>query len=232
MIDCIIPARTASTRFPNKIFAEVKEKAVLQHCIDNAMKCADISKVWVAADEYDDIWAPNLIKTKKIHNTCTSRVAEACIQSDADYFVNLQSDEPCVTPDMISEVIRKMLELREGMVQCCYPLTDEERSNVNVVKAVISNGEIVYLTRTPDRELMDSPNLVGINGLYAYDLGTIMDYPEYDLNLVNAHKGLDTLAFIGKVSVIPFMIPERTPAVDVPSDIKLVEEYLDRQKDS
>ena len=231
MIDCIIPARTASTRFPNKIFAEVKEKAVLQHCIDNAMKCADISKVWVAADEYDDIWAPNLIKTKKIHNTCTSRVAEACIQSDADYFVNLQSDEPCVTPDMISGVIRKMLELQEGMVQCCYPLTDEERSNVNVVKAVISNGEIIYLTRTPDRELMDSPNLIGINGLYAYDLGTIMDYPEYDLNLVNAHKGLDTLAFIGKVPVIPFMIPERTPAVDVPSDIKLVEEYLDRQKD-
>ena len=228
MIDCIIPARTGSTRFPSKIFAEVNGKAVLNHCIDNAKQCTDLKNVWVAADEYDDIWAPNLIKTKKIHNTCTSRVAEAVIQTDADYFVNLQSDEPCVTADMISGVIRKMLELQEGMVQCCYPLTDEERSNINVVKAVISNGKIVYLTRTPDRELMDSPNLVGINGLYAYDLGTIMNYPEYDLNLVNAHKGLDTLAFIGKVDVIPYMIDERTPAVDVPDDIKLVEEYLDR----
>lgn len=228
MIDCIIPARTGSTRFPNKIHAKVNGKTVLHHCIDNATQCTDLKNVWVAADEYDDIWAQKLIKTKKIHNTCTSRVAEAVIQTDADYFVNLQSDEPCVTADMISGVIRKMLELSEGMVQGCYPLTDEERSNVNVVKAVISNGKIVYLTRTPDRELMDSPNLVGINGLYAYDLGTIMDYPEYDLNLVNAHKGLDTLAFIGKVEVIPYMIDERTPAVDVPDDIKLVEEYLDR----
>ena len=232
MIECIIPARTASTRFPNKIFAEIKGKSMLQHCIDNANACADINKVYVAADEYDSIWAPNLIKTKKIHNTCTSRVAEAVIQADADYIVNLQSDEPCVTPDMISGIIRKMFETNAGMVQCCYPLTDEERSNVNVVKAVISNGKIVYLTRTPDRELMDSPNLVGINGLYAYDLGTIMDFPNYDQNLVSAHKGLDTLAFIGMVDVIPYMISERTPAVDLPSDIKLVENYLDKQKNS
>ena len=227
MIECIIPARTASTRFPNKIFAEIKGKSVLQHCIDNANACADINKVYVAADEYDSIWAPNLIKTKKIHNTSTSRVAEAVIQADADYIVNLQSDEPCVTPDMISGIIRKMFETNAGMVQCCYPLTDEERSNVNVVKAVISNGKIVYLTRTPDRELMDSPNLVGINGLYAYDLGTIMNFPNYDQNLISAHKGLDTLAFIGMVDVIPYMISARTPAVDVPSDIELAEKYLE-----
>jgi CMP-2-keto-3-deoxyoctulosonic acid synthetase len=118
------------------------------------------------------------------------------------------------------------------MVQCCYPLTEEERSNINVVKAVINNGKIIYLTRTPDRELMYSPNLVGINGLYVYDLGVIMNFPEYDQELVYAHKGLDTLAFIGIVDVIPYMISERTPAVDVPSDIKLVEKYLDRQKNS
>ena len=232
MIDCVIPARTASTRFPNKIFAEVKGKSVLNHCMDNAKACLDISKVWVAADEYDDIWTPNLIKTKKIHDTCTSRVAEAATHSDADYIVNLQSDEPCVTPEMISGIIRKMFETNARMVQCCYPLTDEERSNVNVVKAVISNDKIVYLTRTPDRELMDSPNLVGINGLYVYDTKTIMNFPKYDQNLVRAHKGLDTLAFIGVVDVIPYMIKERTPAVDVPSDIKLVEKYLDRQKNS
>lgn len=228
MIDCIIPARTASTRFPNKIFAEINGKSMLQHCIDNATACPDVSKVWVAADEYDDIWASNLIKTKKIHNTCTSRVAEAAIQTDADYIVNLQSDEPCVTPDMISGIIRKMFETNAEMVQCCYPLTEEERSNANVVKAVISNGKIIYLTRTPDRELMYSPNLVGINGLYVYDLGAIMNFPKYDQELVSAHKGLDTLAFIGIIDVIPYMIKERTPAVDVPGDIKLAENYLDR----
>lgn len=228
MIDCIIPARTQSTRFPNKIFAEVKGKSVLNHCIENAKACPDINTVWVAADEYDDIWAPNLIKTKKIHNTCTSRVAEAVIQTDADYIVNLQSDEPCVTPDIITGIIRTLFATNAEMVQCCYPLTDEERKNPNVVKAVINNNKIIYLTRNPDKELMDSPNLVGINGLYVYDLSAIMEFPQFDQALVNAHKGLDTLAFIGAIDVIPYMIEERTPAVDVPSDIKLVEKYLDR----
>ena len=228
MIDCIIPARTASTRFPNKIFAEVKGKSVLKHCIDNAKACPDISKVWVAADEYDDIWVPNLIKTKKIHDTCTSRVAEAAMQTDADYIVNLQSDEPCVTPDMITGMISTMFKTNAGMVQGCYPLTEEEKANPNVVKAVVSNGKIVYLTREPDKEIMYSENLVGINGLYVYDTKTIVDFPKYDQNLVNAHKGLDTLAFIGQVDVIPYMLSERTPAVDVPGDIELVEKYLDK----
>lgn len=228
MIDCIIPARTGSTRFPNKIFAEVNGKSVLQHCIDNATACTDINKVYVAADEYDSIGAPNLIKTTKDHTTCTSRVAEAARHSNADYIVNLQSDEPCVTPEMISGIIRKMFIEGGQMVQCCYPLTPEEQENVNVVKAVINNGKIIYLTRTPEPELIGTPNLVGINGLYVYDISTIVMFPTFDQKLVNAHKGLDTLSFIGVVDVFPYMIDERTPAVDVPSDIKLVEEYLDR----
>lgn len=226
MIDCIIPARLNSTRFPNKILAKVNNKSVLQHCIDNATACPDINKVYVASG--DDLHYPNVIKTFLDHSTCTSRVAEAAMQTDADYIVNLQSDEPCVTPDMITGMISTMFKTNAGMVQGCYPLTEEEKTNPNVVKAVVSNGKIVYLTRKPDKEIMYSENLVGINGLYVYDTKTIVDFPKYDQNLVNAHKGLDTLAFIGQVDVIPYMLSERTPAVDVPGDIELVEKYLDR----
>ena len=226
MIDCIIPARLGSTRFPNKILAEVNGKSVLQHCIDNATFCLDIANVYVASG--DDLDYPNVIETFLDHNTCTSRVAEAALKSTADYIVNLQSDEPCVTSDMITGMINTLFKTNAGMVQGCYPLTEEEKANPNVVKAVISNGKIVYLTREPDKEIMYSENLVGINGLYVYDTKTIIDFPKYDQNLVNAHKGLDTLAFIGQVDVVPYMLSERTPAVDVPGDIELVEKYLDK----
>ena len=226
MIDCIIPARLSSTRFLNKILAKINGKSVLQHCIDNASACPDIRNVYVAS--CDDLDYPNVIKTFLDHSTCTSRVAEAALKTPADYIVNLQSDEPCVTPDMITGIIKTMFQTNAGMVQGCYPLTEEEKANPNVVKAVISNGKIVYLAREPDKEIMYSENLVGINGLYVYDAETIIDFPKYDQNLVNAHKGLDTLAFIGQVDVVPYMLSERTPAVDVPDDIKLVENYMDR----
>ena len=227
MIDCIIPARLESTRFPSKVLAEVKGKSVLQHCVDNANSAKDIRRVWIASNCVSLLDPEGGLLTGDHHETCTSRVSQAAWDVKADYIVNLQSDEPCVTGDMIDDMIKYMFQKNARVVQCCYPLTDEERGNINVVKAVISNGKIIYLTRTPDRELMHSPNLVGINGLYCYDISTIRSFNSYDQELTTRHKGLDTLAFIGIVDVYPFMIEERTPAVDIPSDIELVEKYLD-----
>lgn len=238
MIECIIPARLESTRFPRKVLAEVHGISVLRWCVKNASDSKLIDKVSIATpnDEIDELFAGDYIQiydTSTTHNTCTGRVAEAVKKSTAKWIVNLQSDEPCVTGKVLDDMIKFAKDLGKGhMVQACYPLTEEEKENPNVVKAVVNNGRIIFLTRSPDYEIRGSVNLVGIAGFYVYDHKTIMDFDEYDMNLVNEHKGLDTLAFIGKVPVIPFMIPERTPAVDVPEDIKLVENYIDRQRNN
>jgi len=238
MIECIIPARLESTRFPRKVLAQVHHISILRWCVLNASDSKLIDKVSVATpneeiakniqSEYIHVY-----DTSSTHNTCTSRVAEATQKSNAEWIVNLQSDEPCVTGKLLDDMIQFAKDKGKGhMIQACYPLTEEEKENPNVVKAVVNNGKIIFLTRSPDYEIRGSVNLVGIAGFYVYDHKTISDFDEYDMNLVNEHKGLDTLAFIGKVPVIPFMIPERTPAVDVPEDLKLVENYIDRQRNN
>jgi CMP-2-keto-3-deoxyoctulosonic acid synthetase len=68
---------------------------------------------------------------------------------------------------------------------------------------------------------------VGISGVYVYRKEVIDNFTSYDLNLVEAWEGLDTLGFIGAVDVIPYEFPSRTFAIDRPSDVKIVEGQLE-----
>lgn len=229
MIECIIPARLESTRFPNKVEAKVHGLSVLGWCVKNANESSiDLVSVATPNDSIHKKYRGYM--TGSNHTTCTSRVSEAAQKSSADWIVNLQSDEPCVDKNLLNDIISFTIDGNYDIVQSCYPLTDEEKTNPNVVKAVINNGQVIYLTRYPDPELSNSQNLVGISGLYVYKKNVICDFQGYDMELVNKHKGLDTLAFIGKYKVVPFMQPKRTPAVDVPEDILLVENYIDQQR--
>ena len=73
---------------------------------------------------------------------------------------------------------------------------------------------------------MITKNLTGISGVYFYKKSSIVNFTNYDLTLVEAWEGLDTFGFIGKDDVIPYEFPNRTFAVDRPSDIKKVERIL------
>ena len=228
IVKCIIPARLSSSRFPQKVLKKIKGKTVLQHCIDNAKTSNLVNEVIVATPDKEifNQYKPSIIT--KEHTTCTGRVCEASYQVEADYIVNLQSDEPCITGDVIDRMVRKAR--KNTVIQACYPVTRKEIYNPHIVKAIINNGEIIYLTRKIDNEILNSKNVLGICGAYVYDANTIKNFYSYDLELVNSWKGLDTLAFIGRIKVLPFIMKERTPAVDIEQDILAVENYYDEPR--
>jgi hypothetical protein len=109
------------------------------------------------------------------------------------------------------------------MIQAIYDITRQDMEDDDCVKAVINNGTVTHLTRTPE---MYTNNLKGIAGLYVYDYQTIANFSTYDLRLVEAWQGLDTFGFIGKIPVVPYKLPYRTHAVDRPTDISVVEAKL------
>ena len=228
IVKCIIPARLSSSRFPRKVLKKIKGKTVLQHCIDNAKIANLVNEVIVATPDKEifNQYKPSIIT--KEHTTCTGRVCEASYQVEADYIVNLQSDEPCITGDVIDLMVREVK--KNTVIQACYPVTRKEIYNPHVVKAIINNGEIIYLTRKIDNEILDSKNVLGICGAYVYDTNTIKNFYSYDLELVNSWKGLDTLAFIGRVKVLPFIMKERTPAIDIEQDVIDIENYYDERR--
>lgn len=227
MISCIIPARMSSSRFPEKPLKKILGRELVLRCCDIAAQSSLIDEIYVATEDLEifDVVTDagyKCIMTKKF-DSCTHRVADVAKKLKTDYVVNLQGDEPCVTPKMIDRMIEFTIQNQHKCVQATYDIEFDDVHDVDVVKAVVNNGKVINLTRVPE---VVCNNLKGIAGLYVYDHETISNYFSYDLGLVEAWKGLDTFAFIGKVPVIPYALPYRTHGVDRPSDISIVEAKL------
>lgn len=222
----LIPARLASSRFPNKPLYKILGQELVLHVCNLVSHCKNINEIFVVTPDqeiadcvrqqgYDSIMTAE-------YPSCTHRVAAAIkeLSGNYDLIVNIQGDEPCVDAALIDNMIQVASDQKLAMVQAVYPITQEDICDPNCVKAIINNNQIIGLTRQP--ELITS-NLVGIAGVYVYSYSTIINFDLYDQTLVEAWKGLDTFAFIGAVPVTPFMFPKRTPAVDNPDDILKVE---------
>ena len=227
MITCIIPARMSSSRFPGKPLRKILGRELVLRVCDIAKESELIDNIVVATEDWEIHNCVleagyNSMMTPK-YNSCTHRVAKAAQHVKADYYVNLQGDEPCVTAEMLDDIIRFAVEGKHKMVQAVFDMEFDDIENVDVVKAVVNNGNVINLTRVP--EVM-CDNLKGMSGIYVYDRPTITNFFDYDLGLVEAWKGLDTFGFIGKVPVVPFTLPYRTHGVDRPTDIPIVEAKL------
>ena len=227
MITCIIPARMSSSRFPGKPLRKILGRELVLRVCDIAKESELIDNIVVATEDWEIHNCVleagyNSMMTPK-YNSCTHRVAKAAQHVKADYYVNLQGDEPCVTAEMLDDIIRFAVKGKHKMVQAVFDMEFDDIENVDVVKAVVNNGNVINLTRVP--EVM-CDNLKGMSGIYVYDRPTITNFFDYDLGLVEAWKGLDTFGFIGKVPVVPFTLPYRTHGVDRPTDIPVVEAKL------
>lgn len=227
MISCIIPARMSSSRFPGKPLKKILGRELVLRVCDIASQCSMIDEIYVATEDLEIFHVVadagyKVIMTKK-YNSCTHRVADVAKKLKTDYVINLQGDEPCVTPKMVDQMIKFAVQGQHKVVQAVYEMEFDDIDNVDVVKVVINNGHVINLTRVP--EVM-CDNLKGMSGIYVYDHETISNFFSYDLGLVDAWKGLDTFAFIGKVPVVPYALPYRTHGVDRPGDVAIVEAKL------
>lgn len=228
-VTCVIPARLSSSRFPGKPLYIIEGRELILRVCDIAAKVEKIDDIIVATEDekiatvvkqagYNAIITPE-------QPTCTHRVAWVAENhlTHTDYVVNLQGDEPCISPQSINGMIDYTLYHDLKCVQAAYEVSKEDILDEDCVKAVVNNGLVCYLTRVPE---VITKSLYGIAGLYTYDIETIRDFPHYDMKMVNAWQGLDTFGFIGKVKVNVFQLAQRPHAVDRITDIQKVIDSL------
>ena len=227
-VTCIIPARMGSSRFPGKPLKKILGRELLLHVCDIAKESELVDNIIVATEDIEIqkvvLDAGYKCALTPSFPSCTHRVSLIAQHLvDTDYIVNLQGDEPCVTSQMLDDIIQHTIDNDFKVVQATYELDYTDIQNEDIVKAVINNDRVINLTRVPE---IICNNLKGIAGLYVYTHTAICNYPGLDLGLVEAWKGLDTFGFIGAYSVVPFDLPYRTHAVDRPTDIPIVEAKL------
>lgn len=105
----VIPARMKSTRLPGKPLVTIKGKSLVQRTWEQCCKAFSADKVYVATDhskikKHCENLGIQVIMTSGNCLTGTDRVAEIANIIEADYYINVQGDEPLINPQDILDV--------------------------------------------------------------------------------------------------------------------------------
>lgn len=153
----VIPARYQSSRFPGKPVAMICGHPMLWWVYRQAAKVKDFDEVLVATDSREiqevceELNIP-VVMTKDTHPTGTDRLGEIAAYSDADFFVNIQGDEPMIEPAVIQRIIDYKRAYPEiEVINTMTALKEEQDAEeLSIVKAAAAaNGDLLYLSRSP-----------------------------------------------------------------------------------
>lgn len=237
-IKIIIPARFNSSRFPGK---PIKKILGLELVIRVANICAKVvgkNNVFIATDDIKIIKVVNFYKFKYILTsrkclTGTDRVAEASRKIYSDIYINVQGDEPLIKISDIKKVIEEKKKYLKHII-CGYTkiLSKLDYNNKNVPKVVFNNSrELLYASRA----LIPSSKNNKKNKLYNRQV-CIYAFSRKELNLFSSFGGKSNLEKIEDIEILRFfelgikikMVKtfSGSVAVDVPSDIKKVEQII------
>lgn len=226
----IIPARYASTRLPGKMLREIAGQPLIVHTMRQAKKARLVSEVIVAADdvriaEAVEAAGGRAVMTSPHHASGSDRLAEvAAGLPEGSIVVNVQGDEPLISPETIDRAVAAMLEGGTDIVTVCEPLTSlhSELLNFNVVKAVVAeDGRALYFSRSPmpfprdaslryggdpNRALTEEPELFKNfrkhTGLYVYSREFLLKFTRMPQTRLEKLESLEQLRALENGAII------------------------------
>ena len=241
----LIPARLASTRFPNKPLAQILEKSMLQHIVERVQLCKEIDQVAVATCDQEIIdhiqgLGHQAIMTSDRHERASDRCAEAVTKLEKsentkyDIVVMVQGDEPMTDPRMLSDVLRPFTDDPNLQVVNLYAdIQPGEFASTNCVKVVMDLvGNALYMSRAPIPVSMDGierPSGKQL-GLIAFRRQALQKFTELTPTPLEVNESVDMLRFLEHgIKIRMQRTIYRTHAVDIPSDIAEVERLMKQQ---
>ena len=241
----LIPARLASTRFPNKPLAQILEKSMLQHIVERVQLCKEIDQVAVATCDQEIIdhvqsLGHQAIMTSDLHERASDRCAEAVTKLEKsentkyDIVVMVQGDEPMTDPRMLSDVLRPFTNDPNLQVVNLYAdIQPGEFASTNCVKVVMDLvGNALYMSRAPIPVSMDRierPSGKQL-GLIAFRRQALQKFTELTPTPLEVNESVDMLRFLEHgIKIRMQRTIYRTHAVDIPSDIAEVERLMKQQ---
>jgi len=235
----IIPARYASSRFPGKPLADLAGKPMVVHVCERAAK-SGAAGVHVATDDkriFDVVKAHGhrAIMTRADHPSGTDRLAEAARKlklRDNEVVVNVQGDEPLISPRLIAQVGNLLSKKPKASVStACHAIHDEAAlGNPNVVKVVMdAEGYALYFSRSRipyPRE--GGPETYRHAGIYGYRVGFLKRYSRLKPAPLETAEALEQLRVLWHGFRIAVTVSETEipPGVDTSQDLDAVRRMI------
>ena len=204
----IIPARLASTRFPQKVLADI---GGLPMVVRTAKRVAHLDRVVVAADDEKIIQickehGIDAMLTSTTHKSGTDRIHECATilkLDDDEIIINVQADEPFIEPDVVSVLIKRLKTLQKGnepfiMGSCYNSINADAAKDPNLVKVVLDeeNNAIYFSRSLIPYNRSGRANYFGHIGIYGFSKKSLKEFCNLDDAPIEDIEGLEQLRAI------------------------------------
>ncbi|MBN2963747.1 3-deoxy-manno-octulosonate cytidylyltransferase [Sulfurospirillum sp. T05] len=228
----IIPARLASTRFPEKILAPIHGVPMV---IATAKRVQSVDRVAIAADDPQVVnlaksYGFEAVLTASSHQSGTDRINEAATLlglNEEEVVINVQGDEPFIEPEIIALLqkrVHAIAHLPWAMASCHKAITAQEAADPNLVKVVLSHvNEALYFSRSPipyDRDKAGAPYW-GHLGLYGFTRATLRAFcalPPAPLEHIEKLEQLRALYHGRTIAMVE--VVSQSFGIDTPKDLE------------
>ena len=229
----VIPARLASTRLPRKVLRDIAGRPMIVRVYEGARRSTALDDLVVAtdSDEVRDACARHgvpAVMTAATHASGSDRVWEVAQTRIADVYVNIQGDEPLISPGHIDALVRPFRERRETQVTTLkIRATDDEAMSRTVNKVVCDlAGRALYFSKWAvpfDRDGRGAVRYKHV-GLYAYRRDALLAFHGWPPSPLEILEGLEQLRFLEHgVPIVVEETDEPTIGVDTEEDLRAVE---------
>jgi len=177
------------------------------------------------------------VMTRADHPSGTDRIAEAASLlkfGNRDIVVNVQGDEPLISPKLVADVARLLETLKDASVStACHAIHDEQSLvSPNVVKVVMdAQGYALYFSRSRIPYPREQGGVCYRHaGIYGYRVEFLKRYAALAPSPLEKAEALEQLRVLWHGHRIAVAVSETDipPGVDTPQDLEAVREMLGR----
>lgn len=241
----LIPARYSSTRFPGKPLAMISGKSMIQRVFENC-KLSGFECAVVTDDEriekHVHEFGGKALRVDDDVPSGSERIALAYQRfyknQNFEIVINVQGDEPLLHGQILNELAQFHAQSPFEMATLIRPRSthEDDFNNPNVVKAVFSESSqnCLYFSRASlpySRDKIENYTWYQHIGVYSYKaaaLEAFVKLPESHLERMERLEQLRALENGMRIGAV--ISHQRLIGVDVPEDVKKVEEVLSESK--
>ena len=233
----IIPARYASTRFPAKPLADIAGQSMIERVYKQVKKSKSLAKIIVATDHikiFDHVtsFGGSVCMTSESHASGTDRCFEV-IKNDVsqfDYVINIQGDEPFISPEQI-DLLASLLDGKTELATLSKKIDSKEQLfSPNVVKVVSDHaGKALYFSRSAIPHIRNIAQDEWLNqhsfykhiGMYGYRSDILEQLTRLGVSPLEKAESLEQLRWLENGYYIRIAETElETIGVDTPDDLE------------
>lgn len=234
----IIPARYGSTRLPGKPLKDILGHPMIWWVYKRVCNVDKLDEVYVATDDerIKKICEENeipVVMTASTHKAAAHRLQEVSEYIEADFYVQLNGDEPLINTEAIAasipDVIPQDIEFGTNIItKMTDPAQVMDASNIKMV--FDNNYNALYMSRTPIPYPFKAINYCYYKhvGIIGYNKKMLDFYKETQPGTLETIEGIDTLRFLdyGKQLKLVAVDNCHSLSVDTEKDLEMVIKML------